>query len=173
MVTSRIKECNSALDALRRQQQGATFDRDQPKLYTLTSLKDLAGVRVLVFPRSRLAEIHRVLHKRFLAWEIKLWSNAQQGWTIPAQLANDEPLAFKYNGHCQASARVGGEIQIVSMLIGLFWEVEHAAIYKPTPRLKGVAADLGMKQRTADVYTALRAFEDEFEALVRPDAHGK
>ncbi len=57
VVTSRIKECESALDALRRRQEGATFDRDRPELYTLTSLNDLAGIRVLVFPRSRLREI--------------------------------------------------------------------------------------------------------------------
>jgi hypothetical protein len=38
MVKSRIKECESSLDALRRPQEGATFDREQPILYTLTSL---------------------------------------------------------------------------------------------------------------------------------------
>jgi ppGpp synthetase/RelA/SpoT-type nucleotidyltranferase len=30
VVTSRIKECESALDALRRRQANATFDRGQP-----------------------------------------------------------------------------------------------------------------------------------------------
>ena len=35
-ITSRIKECDSALDALRRRQEFATFDRDQPEtLYAL------------------------------------------------------------------------------------------------------------------------------------------
>lgn len=52
LVKSRIKECESAVDALRRRQEGATFDNDGTTRYTLTSLNDLAGVRVLVFPRG-------------------------------------------------------------------------------------------------------------------------
>src|SRR5664280_3024387 len=55
--------------------------------------------------------------------------------------------------------------QIVSMLTGLFWEVEHSAIYKPTPSLKGIARSLEMQQRTRDVLRALRSFEEEFERL--------
>lgn len=65
LVTSRIKECESALDALRRRQQGGTFDRDRPALYTLANLNDLAGVRVLVCPKGRLPEIDQELRKRF------------------------------------------------------------------------------------------------------------
>jgi hypothetical protein len=41
IVKSRVKQCDSALEALRRRQEGATFDLDRPELYTLTSLKDL------------------------------------------------------------------------------------------------------------------------------------
>lgn len=55
LVKSRVKECESAVDGLRRRQEGASFDNDRPARYTLTSLNDLAGVRVLVFPRRRLA----------------------------------------------------------------------------------------------------------------------
>jgi ppGpp synthetase/RelA/SpoT-type nucleotidyltranferase len=47
VVKSRIKECDSAIDSLRRRQEGGTFDRDRPWDYTLTHLNDLAGVRVL------------------------------------------------------------------------------------------------------------------------------
>ena len=56
VVKSRIKECESAIDSLRRRrgrQESATFDRDRPTLYTLTELNDLAGVRVLAFPRRQ------------------------------------------------------------------------------------------------------------------------
>jgi len=67
-ITSRIKECDSALDALRRRQEFATFDRDQPERYTLSSLKDLAGVRVSVFPRRRWNETDQELHKQFSSW---------------------------------------------------------------------------------------------------------
>jgi hypothetical protein len=51
IVSGRVKECDSALESLRRRQEGATFDSDRPELYSLTDLKDLAGVRVLAFPR--------------------------------------------------------------------------------------------------------------------------
>ena len=55
------------------------------------------------------------------------------------------------------------------MLIGLFWQIEHSTIYKPSPQLKGVVRSLEMQQRTSEVLKALKAFEDEFERLVRRD----
>lgn len=55
------------------------------------------------------------------------------------------------------------------MLTGLFWEVEHSAIYKPAARLGQIALSLGMRERTRDVAKALRAFEEQFEALARQD----
>lgn len=158
VVKSRIKECDSALDALRRHQEGGTFDRTYPDRYSLTDLKDLAGVRVLAFPRSRWKEVDMELRQRFIDWE-----------SDPV-LSYDktDTLAFKYYGYCEdASKKVRGEIQIVSMLIGLYWEVEHAAVYKPKPQLRGIADSLEMKQRDNDVHAALRAFEEEFEKQIR------
>ncbi len=35
VVTSRIKECESAVDAVRRRQEGGIFDREQIEQYTL------------------------------------------------------------------------------------------------------------------------------------------
>lgn len=55
------------------------------------------------------------------------------------------------------------------MLAGLFWQIEHSTTYKPAPQLKGVVRSLEMRQRTSDVLRALRAFENEFERLVRRD----
>lgn len=158
-VRARVKECDSALEALRRRQEGATFDRDRPEFYTLTTLNDLAGVRVLAFPPRRLREIDQELRKRFPHWT-----------SDPVPGADDagDPLAFKYNGFCEASLKVRGELQIVSMLIGLFWEVEHSVVYKPTPQLKGVVRSLEMQERTQDVYRALRDFEVTLENLIRP-----
>ena len=65
VITTRVKECESALDALRRRQQGGTFDRGRPTGYTLRALPDLAGVRVLAFPKRRLADVDREVCKRF------------------------------------------------------------------------------------------------------------
>ncbi len=159
VVRSRIKECESAIDALRRRQEAATFDSGERQLYSLASLNDLAGVRVLAFPRSRLTEADEELRKRFRSWTPD---------PVPGYDENDEPLAFTYYGYCMAASdKVQGEIQIVPMLTGLFWEVEHSAIYKPDPALKGVARSPKMQQRTKEVLEALKAFEEEFERLVR------
>ena len=77
-----------------------------------------------------------------------------------------EMLAFKYHGYCKANRTVRGEYQIVSMLTGSFWEVEHSAMYKPDPRLRGVARHVEMNRCRKDVLHALRAFEEEFEDLL-------
>lgn len=160
VVASRIKDCESALDALRRRQESATFDPGRGESYTLTALNDLAGVRVLAFPRSRLIEADHDLRQRFSSWTSD---------PVPADDNSEQPLAFKYHGYCRASANVRGEFQIVPLLIGLFWQVEHSTIYKPSPQLKGVVREPTMRQRTSEVLQALKAFEDEFERLVRRD----
>jgi hypothetical protein len=69
-------------------------------------------------------------------------------------------LAFKYYGYCKASRKIKGEYQIVSMLTGLFWEVEHSAMYKPDPHLRFMAEHRELKQRRTKVLEALKAFED-------------
>jgi len=157
MVKSRIKECDSALDALRRRQEGKTFDRDRPELYTLLDLNDLAGVRILAFPMRRLSEINQILLHQFSSWQD---DPVKENGT-------DETLAWKYFGLCPASDKVKGELQIVPMLTGLFWEIEHAAMYKPTPELKGIVREEEMKNRRGEVYKAIKAFEEEFEKCVQ------
>jgi hypothetical protein len=52
------------------------------------------------------------------------------------------------------------------MLIGRFWEVEHSALYKPAPQLRGVEGSQIMKRLAFNVYNALPAFEDEFETII-------
>ncbi len=160
-VNARVKDCESALGALRRRQEFATFDPDQADSYSLTSLNDLAGVRVLAFPRTRWREANDVLRSYlpFSSWASDPVSSGD---------GRAEPLAFKYHGLCPRNTKlVRAELQIVPMLTGLFWEVEHAAIYKPSPQLKGVLASLEMQQPILDVYRALGVFEAEFERLVR------
>jgi len=160
VVTSRIKGCESALDALRRRQESRAFDMRRVDSYTLTSLPDLVGVRVLVFPRSRWIEADGGLRQLFPSWTSD---------PVPGGDSSGEPLAFKYHGYCSASTHVRAELQVVPMLIGLFWQVEHSAIYKPSPQLSGMMQSLKMQQRTSAVIEALKAFEEEFEGLVRRD----
>lgn len=50
VVTSRIKECSSALDALRRRQEGATFDSERTEPYTLGRVARLGRCKDSSFP---------------------------------------------------------------------------------------------------------------------------
>jgi hypothetical protein len=155
VVRSRVKECESAVESLRRRQEGAIFDPDNAEDYTLQNLKDLAGVRVLAFPHQRLKEIDVALQEPFA------------GWTPDPVLSEEgEQLALKYWEYCSAGQSITGEYQVVPMLTGLFWDVEHSAIYKPSPELKGITRSLEMREPIADVLKALRRFEERFEALV-------
>lgn len=155
IVKSRIKACESSVAALQRRQEGKYFDLDQPELYRLTSLNDLAGIRVLAFPSNRLVEVDEVLRALYPTWK------------SDHILRDGEVLAQKYFGYCAGSGKIKGEYQIVSMLTGLFWEVEHSAIYKPAPRLRGLVKLAGMQAREAAVIKALNDFNQEFEDAVR------
>jgi len=86
-VKSRIKECDSAVDSLRRRQEGLIFDSRRPQLYTLLDLKDLAAVRVLAFPRARRIELHEVLRDEFVGWH-----------RDPFHDDPHETLGYKYSG---------------------------------------------------------------------------
>lgn len=110
---------------------------------------------MLAFPRRRVTEIDALLRQQFLEW------------TEDSVITDSgDILAHKYSGFCPASPRILGEYQVASTLTGLFWEVEHDAIYKPSPRLRGITRSIEMREPTANVYAALRHFEDEFERLI-------
>src|SRR5271168_752605 len=68
VVTSRVKACESALNTLLGKKEGRTFDPESPGGYSLLRLPDLAGVRVLAFPNSRLSQVDEVLRDRFRDW---------------------------------------------------------------------------------------------------------
>ena len=118
----------------------------------------MAGVRVLAFPRRRVTQVDQELRRRFGSWEPD---------PVPGLGQNDEPRALKYCGYCkEASTKIRGEYQVASILIGLFMEAEHSAIYKPAPELRGAVLEQGIKQRRKAVYDALRAFDEEFEDVI-------
>jgi hypothetical protein len=158
IVTARIKECDSAIDALRRRQPLGLFDRERPDEYSLTTLRDLAAIRVMAFPLQRLDDAQDALRSTLVDWTAD---------PIPGAEDSDLPLAFKYYGKWTADAPITSEVQIVPLLIGLFLDVEHSAIYKPSPNLRGVVRSEAVIQRRNAVFAALRAFEAEFEAAIR------
>ena len=152
IVRARLKDCESAVDALRRREKFGFFDADHPEQYSLTSLPDLVGVRVLTFPQRCLEEAHEILLPRIAGW-----------------VADPiEPIVFKYPGRWNRGDLVRSEIQVMSLLIGLFWEAEHSAIYKPSPNLRGVAPR--MKDRSRAVIATLQEFESEFGRLIEEEA---
>lgn len=82
-----------------------------------------------VFPAAVGTRPNHLLREHF--------SSCTPEWTSDPILGGndrDETIAFKYHGYCGTNANVRGELQVVPMLIGLFWEVEHSAIYKPSPK---------------------------------------
>jgi ppGpp synthetase/RelA/SpoT-type nucleotidyltranferase len=157
-VQSRAKECESAINALRRRQEGSLFENYQPEKYSITQLKDLAGVRVLVFPRGLMKKIDDSLGDFIKNWEADHISGFNE---------TDEIQALKYIGYCTNEKQIISEIQIVPMLTGLFWKVEHEAIYKPKPEFKNIARSLEMRERTQMVLNSLNAFEEKFEELCK------
>lgn len=148
LVKARLKECESAVDTLRQKQPVGLFDQDHPHNYSLRSLPDLVGVRVLTFPERRRNDVRRVL------------ASTISGWTadpIPG-IPND-----KFHGYWSQGDACEAEIQIVPMLIGLFWEVEHSALYKASPNLRGIEKTKTMLDLREAVYGALNTFELEFD----------
>jgi len=159
LVNGRIKGSESAIDSLRRRQEMGRFDVDRGETYSLTTLPDLVGIRVLAFPQRRLEEVRVVLEGEP---RLSAWSSDH----IESRDAVQPPVAFKYQGFWNTDDPFRSELQIVSVLIGLFWEVEHSAIYKPTPRLQGAASSMAMKDRNDAVLRALQQFEQEFDRQI-------
>ena len=155
IITSRVKSCESAIDKLRRQQQGGIFDPELPGAYTMRGLKDLAGVRVMVFPHTRIDEI-----------QSRLTTRAFKSWTADP-FGEGPALGLKFVGACFRGSKIQCELQVVRLLTGLFWEVEHNTLYKPAPELKGIERDKVVRRRMIDVLRALQLFEDEFVRVVK------
>ena len=156
IVDSRIKECESALEKLLRMKglEGRRFDPDCTDQYSLLDLPDLAGVRVLVFPRRRLDEVDKTLCAHFQDWTAK-----------PLKDRKGEVLAPRYFGYCEEVSRtLRAEYQVVPMLLGLFWRVEHPAMYK----FRRVANSREMRRRREEVERVLAHFEEGIEPFISP-----
>jgi len=129
-IVSRLKDCGSAVDALRRRQEARDFNPQKLETYSLFTLRDLVGIRILVFPSQRMEQVHSALLPILSAWSSD---------PVPGIEPADAPIALKYFGRSEASGtKITAEIQIVSSLVGSFWEVEHSALYKTRPDLQGV-----------------------------------
>lgn len=107
---------------------------------------------MLVFPNRRLDQVDSTLRPYFRDWAAK-----------PLKNDRSEIVAPKYHGYCRdISSKVQGEYQVVPMLIGLFWDVEHSAMYK----FRAVANSKEMRGRRARVEEALADFEQGVERFL-------
>ncbi len=164
IVKSRVKDCESALRSLERRQEGNVFDPDKIEQYSILQLKDLAGARVLAFPHARLTEADHRLRE----------SDLLKDWVArPLYCGKPKTEIPKYYGVIgKISKDIHAEYQIVPMLIGLFWDVEHSAMYKPVGAAKGVDKDATMRSLRTAVESSLLDFEREFEAFLEANAGG-
>ena len=160
-IEARAKECDSAIGALRRRIEGRQFDEDTPGEYQLTTLPDLAALRVLVFPRSRLDEVHALVRSKYGDWT-----------SDPVETGEPKRWrAWKYYGKCSASPWIQAEIQVVPMLTGLFWQIEHDAFYKPRDRiLRGAADKPTVRERREGVYEAFEKLEQTLQEELEKNA---
>lgn len=154
LVRSRIKSFDSALNALKRRQEGRAFDLARKENYTLKELKDLAGFRALAFPNRRLQAIADRLRALY------------PDWTADPAREGDLFLSHKFHGLSRSDDTLAAEYQVTPMLIGLFWEVEHAAIYKTAPNLRAAVNLPEMRERVSDVYQSLDRFESVFQSMI-------
>ena len=154
-LQSRVKDCENAINALRP--QGGKFLPDHAGEYSLFKLEDLAGVRVLVFPRRLMKEVDKQILMSLSGWTHK---------PIKRDDASEEILVNKYFGYIDTKNEIYGEYQIAPMLIGLFWQVEHAVLYKPSSILKGIEDDFLIRAKREAIYAAFDEFEKRFEDIV-------
>ncbi len=158
LIKSRVKDCESAIKKV-LDREGNMPDPDRLEEYTLRSLRDLVGVRVLVFPSEKLGQVDALLRK----------SEPFQAWTPdPITYARGFLRAPSYYGLCAAvSPDIYAEYQVVPALIGHFWEVEHSAMYKPAGSAKGADKDHNLKTLRAKVECSLTRFERGFERFAK------
>jgi ppGpp synthetase/RelA/SpoT-type nucleotidyltranferase len=147
-IKSRIKDCESAINSLRRRREGI-FDPDQE--YMLVELKDLVGFRVLVFPEDLISEVNRIIVANFSLLE-----------SDPILTKKSKIIAHKYYGLVNSDDKFQSEIQIVPMLVGLYWEVEHFALYKQDPSFKGIISE-ELENKNEEILNALSEFSAIFE----------
>ena len=151
VVTSRIKECESAIEKLRRKEEGRQFNPDLMSSYTLTSLKDLVGVKVLTFPRKLRVLADSALRETFPDWTADPFREGSK-------------LGFKYVGRSAANDTISAEYQILPTFVGMFWDLEHTAVYKRDPALASSRREvIALKEKSSEAILALIAFEDSVE----------
>lgn len=151
-IESRIKDCDSAVDSLRRKQPGRDFVDGES--YSLKQLKDLVGLRILAFPASVMEAVNNIVLEKFGDWKADHKKHGAM-------------QVYKYYG-ALGFEKIPCEIQVVSMLTGKFWDVEHSALYKPSSAFKGaIEANFEIRDLYEEVMNKLAEFETAFEGAIQ------
>ncbi len=148
-IVSRIKDCDSAIKKLRDSQEAKLFDPN--RRYSLTTLNDLVGVKVFVFPRKRLRQVDAILRVKFTNWDYDPFKK------------DGERLGYKYIGEVTARHGFRVEYQVVSALAGKYLEVEHDAVYKPGHSYSNMGDHDSIRQAREAAFAALTHFDKVFE----------
>ena len=152
-IESRIKDCDSAIDSLKRK-EACGRDFVDGVSYSFRQLKDMVGLRILAFPTSVMVAANEIVMKRFGDWQ-------------PDHKKHGAMQVYKYYGVLGVE-KIPCEIQVVSMLTGKFWDVEHSALYKPAPGFKGaINANFEIRDLYKEVMNKLAEFETAFEIAIQ------
>lgn len=108
----------------------------------------------MVFPAGLITKVNKIITTKFRSWKS---DHHKLGKTI---------LCKKYDGLPSKKLKIRCEIQIISMLTGAFWDIEHFALYKPDPAYKGMKENLTMRRLRDEVLVKLAEFEKSFERLI-------
>ena len=92
-IRSRIKECESAIAALQKRKNWRDNDGSRVPTQSLTTLNDLAGIRILAFPKRCALDVDAALRERFADWVED---------PVPPIAGSANSIAFKYHGYCSS-----------------------------------------------------------------------
>ncbi len=149
LISSRVKDCNSAITALKKKEEGRVF-RDG-RQYSITQLNDLIGLRISVFPLTLLELVQSPL----LSY---LENNFEQPFQTDHTTIENYDI-YKYRGIHNQFSEFNCEIQLIPMLISKFWDTEHDVFYKPASPHDAPP----MKEAYDAVIKSLYSFEKTYE----------
>jgi len=122
-------------------------------------------VACLLLPATLALKHHERIHVEDRAKDCDSAINALRRREEARQFDEDTPR------RCSTSSRVRAELQVVPMLTGLFWQIEHDAFYKPRDLLlRGAATKPIIRERTEHVYDAFEELENVLERELQRNA---
>lgn len=159
-VLARVKEFSSALDKLKKIKEGRILE----EIYSFNMLKDMAALKIIVFPNKFLASANEIIRSLFYDLEADHQPPEKFDGTN-----YDHIERLKYVAKLQPEYGIDTrfEIQIVPFLLDAFIDVEHDIIYKPGEGLPSKKIiERHMKHPKAVAIGSLISFAKEFSEIL-------